>query len=911
MDRRRLAEVRAGTAEQSKRGGSGYLVGEHLVLTARHVLADDDDRMWPRVEVWLGHPGDGPRRRAKVALAWQDPVRDVVLLRVEGEPFTDAPAVRWGWFAGSSPAEYDGLGFPQFADYESGRGVEQLHGVVLPHAAGSAKGYVLDQLAAPDREAGRVWVGVSGTAVFCEGLLVGVVAEDDRSFGNRRIHAIPAHVLLADREFAGLVAQDTGMPPVPEAVELKEFLEPPVGVARTPGSLLAAAVEVVKFTGREAVMGDLAGWLDGAARFAVTLVTGEGGQGKTRLAREFAARSRQSGWIAGFAAGVSADDGGYVGNARELARRLRTSARPVLVIADYAETRSGYIAALADDLTNDPPGVSVRLLLLSRTAGSWWNNLTEALAGQILQPVALPPLTSNDQARRDAYGAAVTSLASRLLALPESPVDGKPAWPWAVLAQRLSDHPRGLDDARYSNALTLQMTALTDLLTVASGHEPLRLGKSEERELVRHESSYLRRAAEKRGLFASGVLSDWADADDRKHDAWTALERALAGIILFGPCDRGRAEAIGSLASASRSSDVVRWLADLYPPPDDLRTIGTVQPDRLAELLLGGILTRQPGLLTQAADLANDTRDALEALFTLVRTASHPEFGSVGAQARDLIVTNADPFAKAAPYWAATIPQAAPLRDGLLRLGQQRPQAFREHAYAAVDQLPRASISLVFFSAALTRGLTGIVRDLARENADVYLPDLAMLLTNLFVRIKGIGQREEALALAREAADIYRVLAEASPVAHLPDLAMSLNNLATGLSEAWQRQEALAPAQESVTIRRGLAEASPKAYLPGLASSLHNLANRLGESGQPEAALAPLQEAVTIRRGLAEASPDAHLPDLAMSLTNLSSWLGKAGQREAALAPARRRLAFTGRWQRRPRTRISRTWRSR
>ena len=71
-------------------------------------------------------------------------------------------------------------------------------------------------------------------------------------------------------------------------------------------------------------------------------------------------------------------------------------------------------------------------------------------------------------------------------------------------------------------------------------------------------------------------------------EAWTALERALAGIILLGPCDTSQAQAIGVLASDVPGPVMcMNWLAALYPPPGEEFSLGTVQPDRLAELLLG------------------------------------------------------------------------------------------------------------------------------------------------------------------------------------------------------------------------------------------------------------------------------------------------------------------------------------
>lgn len=57
MDRRRLADIRAGTPDHVSSGGTGYLVGQRLVLTCRHVVLDEHGQPWPRVQVRLGHPG--------------------------------------------------------------------------------------------------------------------------------------------------------------------------------------------------------------------------------------------------------------------------------------------------------------------------------------------------------------------------------------------------------------------------------------------------------------------------------------------------------------------------------------------------------------------------------------------------------------------------------------------------------------------------------------------------------------------------------------------------------------------------------------------------------------------------------------------------------------------------------------
>ena len=83
----------------------------------------------------------------------------------------------------------------------------------------------------------------------------------------------------------------------------------------------------------------------------------------------------------------------------ELARRVREATRPVLLVVDYAETRPEEITAFADILASSPLAQPVRVLLLSRTAGAWWANLTEALRPHITYRISLQPLT---EAGRDA-----------------------------------------------------------------------------------------------------------------------------------------------------------------------------------------------------------------------------------------------------------------------------------------------------------------------------------------------------------------------------------------------------------------------------------------------------------------------------------------------------------------------------
>ncbi|MFD4948952.1 hypothetical protein ACFWNT_42270 [Streptomyces sp. NPDC058409] len=215
MDPRRLADIRAGDALSTRSVGSGYLVAPQLVLTARHSVSDAGTaRAHPRIDVRIGHP----RRSLPVwrdgEVCWVGPAdTDVALVWLEeAVHLPGAEPVRWGHPTGRRPLAYEGLGYPQLAEYaDDERGVETLRGVLAPLSTGPADTFVLDQAAAPrPRPEGageRAWSGVSGAAVFCHGFLVGVVVRDDAEYDNRRLHACPTNAFVTDTAFVSLLSR--------------------------------------------------------------------------------------------------------------------------------------------------------------------------------------------------------------------------------------------------------------------------------------------------------------------------------------------------------------------------------------------------------------------------------------------------------------------------------------------------------------------------------------------------------------------------------------------------------------------------------------------------------------------------------------------------------------------------------
>jgi hypothetical protein len=132
-------------------------------------------------------------------------------------------------------------------------------------------------------------------------------------------------------------------------------------------ALLRPESGTVAFTGRAAELEELRAWRASNPVRAVRVLCGEAGVGKTRLALEIAAEHNAAG---GKWRPVS------VGQEADAVRAARAaSAAPLLLIVERAETREGLDELLRAVLKD--PG-AVRVLLIARALGEWWDKLIEA-----------------------------------------------------------------------------------------------------------------------------------------------------------------------------------------------------------------------------------------------------------------------------------------------------------------------------------------------------------------------------------------------------------------------------------------------------------------------------------------------------------------------------------------------------
>ncbi|WP_234311888.1 tetratricopeptide repeat protein [Streptomyces griseus] len=887
MERARVAVVRSGDAR-----GSGYVLGGRLVLTAAHVLKDHG-------QVSAQLPGRAGRVPCQVV--WErfedGPQGWDAALLLAGEDLSDRPlpGVRWGRLVTMQACPAQALGYPVVG--QAGRdavSLVQIAGRVLPESGRDRDRYVLVAgMGAESHGGASPWGGMSGAALWCGStpgmapLLTGVVAGDPPGWSHNQLEAVPAYVLASDQKVRELVEEHTGRAMLLEPADLQHLTDrtasprPP----RSPADLLRPEQAVVSFMGRENLLNDLTFWCqptpdqaqptpdDGASAgmweweqslVQARLLTGAGGAGKTRLAAELAARMTRQGWAA---IRLTTDTGVPLDS-------LSQACRPLLVVVDYAETRTPQLHALLEAVDHEQTISPVRVLALARAAGDWWTRATEHPHGQALSTALVTPVPAlhhTAQERAIAYRQALGDFTTPLRRL-------FPLTDWAALLPALTSATAvpALAGAEFDTPLSVQMAALLALLDATGipqlpGRAPALEGR-----LLGHERKYWDDAAATPGRGLNG---------ERSGTETRALAVALACLVSAADRDHARTllaqlPGLADESAAAVCGELTTWLADLYPTPAG-SVWGSLQPDRIAEYHLGAQTSREPALFTRILTTLSDTH-AAQALTVLARTAQHPHHRDVISSILcDAVAIAPDPLGPAALSTATRTPHPAPLIAALAHLTRTTQDITLLHRLS--NLLPNSTLALSEWAADLS---TALVEH--HDTHDPTLPDLAGSLNNQSARLAKLGRLEEALAAGTRAVETYQSLAEQRPDAFLPNLAGSLNNQSNHFAKLGRLEEALAAGTRAVETHQSLAEQRPDAFLPDLAMSLNNQSAHLAKLGRLEDGLAAVTRAVEIREALAEQRPDAFLPYLASSLNNQSTHLANLGRLEEALTSATR-----------------------
>jgi tetratricopeptide (TPR) repeat protein len=924
VDRFRVCELYA-AGPDVEGSGSGYRLGDRLVLTARHVIAPALAGAGGQV---LVRPVGG-EKWLPAQVEWHDAGTDAALLVIEDDGWRapgDESVLRWGELAGSEPVPCAAVGFPwASARPDRMRDTAHIYGQLAP--LGELRQDRLDvdvASASPTaREGGSPWAGMSGAGVIADSHLVGVITVDPARYQDRLV-AVPVSRLLADERFRDrLQAHGAAAEAAPvgagwylqlaggQAVSLDPPYRPVSRRFRPAlSTLLRPEHGLVPFLGRQQVLDQLTGWCEDRAGRPVLLVTGGGGSGKTRLGREVCVRILLAGWDAGLA--DTRRDGAAV-------TRLE---RPTLVVVDDADLSAGLIAGLVGYLRRDDAGPEVRLLLLARAAGVWWDQLVrrqELEGNYTVVDLDLHPVPPADRAEHFRRARAAFAVYGGPTA---QPADLPP--------------PGELEDPAYAEPLLIHIAALLSTLAIPATSPP---GPGGEAALV------------------GGVAAGEEDQPVRQRllRALCERERArwyqLGGQLPFNP-DLPLADQVVALATLTAASDQASALSLLEAVPNqgEVTRIGAEALAVWAHNLYAGPGYWNPLRPDLVAEQHLADTPQLPTLATVGRLAAGQEWeAALFSQLLAELTRGApgQPAIRAAldGLLAAELPRIVDLAvtaddAGLADLASLALQLAPQPHLAAelVRQMPERSVRLAALAAILTSqqvthyragpvsedleaasrlagsltnlsvrlGSLGrweealgaaeeavtIRRELAAARPDEFRPGLADSLNSLSNRLAELERREKGLAASQEATVIYRELAAARPEEFRLALAGSLNSLSIRLADLGRREEALAASQEATGVYRELAVARPEEFRRGLGGSLNSLAFRLGELGRREEALAAAEEAVTFRRELAAARPDEFRPGLASSLNSLATRLAELGRREEALAAAEEAVAI-------------------
>ena len=209
-ERERIAAVLA------KNQGSGYLLTPWLVLTSAHLLGGN-----PPVVVVPGGVGQVPFR-----VVWSRYEEDCDAALLVSEQALTRPFTAPGWTRIEDLAPRPNavsIGYPQAQrDAVGALDSEQLSGTLKPGSSLLRRLHVLDNVHGgplTGQGGGSPWAGFSGSAVFHEGRLAGVVHADPGGlWQHHRLEITPSTTLLDDEDFVRACERYGARPDVSRSV---------------------------------------------------------------------------------------------------------------------------------------------------------------------------------------------------------------------------------------------------------------------------------------------------------------------------------------------------------------------------------------------------------------------------------------------------------------------------------------------------------------------------------------------------------------------------------------------------------------------------------------------------------------------------------------------------------------------
>ncbi len=713
------------------------------------------------------------------------------------------------------------------------------------------------------------------------------------------------------------------------------------GVGAGPSHLLRAEEALMPFDDSARPFFDaLIAWVRrDSGSVEAKLIVGQGGAGKTRTAIEVCKSLRDYGYVSGFILGEMSLRG-----ADELAREIRGhGGDKFCLVIDYAETRADVFLKLLSGIISDGVPRCVKILLLARAGGEWWEQLStrSSHCAAFLEsractgPFEIPILYGSDKGRVDAYRDAL-GIFSKVLNIPRP----------AHIPSLVSEH--------YGHPLFVHMAALMSVLG-----ERATTAENLSRSLLNHERRYWRMA----------VLHDPHGQSEDDYVRLMVLASLCDGVVSEKSIEREWVAAGGQKSVLSR---VFRALAPLYPGRQGLQGL---KPDILGEALVAQTaLVADDQRLISAVLASSQMSIRHSALTCLARTLRHrPDLASLVEKSllstfhvccKELVracVETGGALPDIAARAFSLLPLASRIRIARLlepdfaqentplsgldvaieeanyeiaakragkggdkssgKLGVAKALHNLSEAYSRDGQSAKSfgcsmrseeifgalcASAPTVHSAGWARALgshgnnlcrqglpdqalvfferaQAIYRDLISSGDASRRSDLANVMGGASIALVDLGDNDGAIDYTQGALDIYSSLAEASPEEFNPSLALALNNYANRLSEVGRVSDAMVASKRSLEIQAALAIDHPERYEANLATALSNHATVLSASGCIERALEVSLQSKLILERLSAMRPDRFDQVYASSLGNLANYFFEVGNFQSSL----------------------------
>jgi glycosyltransferase involved in cell wall biosynthesis/tetratricopeptide (TPR) repeat protein len=681
--------------------------------------------------------------------------------------------------------------------------------------------------------------------------------------------------------------------PASDALRMPSRLwRPGLGIADS--QLLRAEEARVPFdVARQPQLDSLREWTkDVEWMVAVRLITGGGGSGKTRLALELCRRMADEGWRVGLL-----DRGAEAGDVGRVWRALRGLTRPLLIVVDYAETRQHLLLKLLKAVLLEGSELPVRILLLARDGGEWWEALPgkdpeceHLLSGTATSgPFSIPDLYSTAESRRAAYSTAIQAYA-------------------AIFGAFAPDSIPDLDGEHFGRPLYIQMAALLGL----HGERPM-TAEGLTRALLSHEQRYW-----------SGLLVDRTQADVQSDATLLMGFATLSGGLSTEREVSPLWEELGGVLPRMELRALFRALRNLYPGKQALQPL---RPDLLGEALVARCLMRpeNQGLLDAVLGRGGGDDQRRHALTVLARVLAHR--ADVDEAVRSALRRQLPHCATAIVAVAIETPSRLPalgeeafddlgsatesqiagmieplMREQSVELAEwncrvrkflvqrerekfeRRPRPAEMNVYAEAVRQYSFSLSFAGHNSEAAEAAALCARLLAKlpKTSIKFQYSCASGLRRYAYTLRELGRVEEALEPSVAAAEITRRLVEVSPKEFLGIHADALRSYAISLADAEDMPTAFEKLELALEIRRNLAGTPDDPTQSSYASVIGDYSNALSSAGRYEASLSRSLQALELMRSLGEERPDRYAPDYGTALLNTARSYAEVGEFEAA-----------------------------